>query len=64
MILRVVFGCCFARAEYCARHLEPYEVPNRIIFRESLPVTVMGKVDRRRVLEELEGFLGGGSVGS
>jgi long-chain acyl-CoA synthetase len=40
--------------EYCASHLEPYEVPNRIIFRESLPVTVMGKVDRRRVLEEVE----------
>ena len=39
---------------YCARHLEPYAVPNRIIFRDSLPVTVMGKVDRRRVLEEVE----------
>ena len=40
--------------EYCASHLEPYEVPNRILFRESLPVTVMGKVDRRKVLEEVE----------
>ena len=40
--------------EYCADRLEPYEVPNRIIFRESLPVTVMGKVDRRKVLEKVE----------
>ena len=45
--------------EYCARHLEPYEVPNRIIFRESLPLTVMGKVDRRVILEELETRLEG-----
>jgi long-chain acyl-CoA synthetase len=43
--------------EYCAERLEPYEVPNKIIFRESLPLTAMGKVDKMVVLEGLESYL-------
>lgn len=37
--------------EYCKRTLNEYELPNRILIRDYLPMTVMGKVDRKKVVE-------------
>jgi len=34
--------------------LEEHEIPSRIIFRDSLPLTLLGKVDRRKVIEEVD----------
>lgn len=31
--------------------LEPYKVPDRVIFQESIPISTNGKIDRRRVRE-------------
>jgi long-chain acyl-CoA synthetase len=36
---------------YCKQMLNVYEMPNRILFRDHLPMTVMGKVDRKKVLD-------------
>lgn len=38
----------------CGQRLKEYEVPAKIGFREDLPVTVMGKVDRKAVLAEVD----------
>ena len=41
----------------CEENLEEYEVPSRIIFRESMPLTLLGKVDRKKVLEEIDALI-------
>jgi len=50
----------------CRENLEEYEVPMRILFRESLPMTPMGKVDRTKIIEEIneriEKLMQGGKV--
>ena len=40
--------------KYCSERLEPYEIPSRIIFRESLPMTAIGKIDRLKINSEIE----------
>jgi long-chain acyl-CoA synthetase len=37
--------------EYCRRGLAPYKVPRRIIFRDSLPKSMVGKILRRQLRE-------------
>jgi long-chain acyl-CoA synthetase len=39
---------------YCAGKLEEYEVPTRIMFRDRLPLTLMGKVDRKKIVSEID----------
>jgi clorobiocin biosynthesis protein CloN4 len=41
-----------ALKRHCARFLPPYMVP-RIVWRESMPITATGKVDRRALVSEL-----------
>jgi long-chain acyl-CoA synthetase len=41
----------------CRKKLNKYEVPTRIIFRDSLPLTLLGKVDRRKVIEEVDAMI-------
>ncbi len=43
--------------ELCREKLEEYEVPSRIMFRDSLPLTLLGKVDRKKVLEEIDALI-------
>jgi long-chain acyl-CoA synthetase len=43
--------------EHCRGELEEYEVPTRVLFRESLPVTLLGKVDRKKVMEEVDAII-------
>jgi long-chain acyl-CoA synthetase len=38
--------------DHCKEFLAPYKVPKRITFRESLPANMVGKVLRRKILEE------------
>ena len=38
--------------EHCSRHLSRYKVPRSVEFRDALPQTAVGKVLRRRLLEE------------
>jgi long-chain acyl-CoA synthetase len=40
--------------ELCRGRLREYELPSRITFRDSIPVTPMGKVDRVAVLREID----------
>jgi long-chain acyl-CoA synthetase len=40
--------------DLCKRHLEEYMVPTRIMFRESLPLTILGKVDRFKIIQEID----------
>jgi long-chain acyl-CoA synthetase len=40
--------------ELCAGKLEEYQVPTAIVFREELPMTAMGKVDRAAVIAEVD----------
>jgi acyl-coenzyme A synthetase/AMP-(fatty) acid ligase len=42
-----------ALKQHCAEKLPPYMVPERIDFRNSLPRTDNGKIDRRRLVAEL-----------
>jgi long-chain acyl-CoA synthetase len=37
---------------YCRARLAPYKVPTRVVFRKDLPKTMVGKVLRRRLVEE------------
>jgi long-chain acyl-CoA synthetase len=37
---------------FCKERLAPYKVPKQIVFRESLPMTLIGKVLRRALREE------------
>ena len=39
--------------DHCAEHLAKYKVPTRVIFREQLPLTAVGKVLRRELVKEL-----------
>ena len=41
----------------CKRHLEEYMVPTRVMFRESLPLTILGKVDRFKIIEEIDAIV-------
>jgi acyl-coenzyme A synthetase/AMP-(fatty) acid ligase len=41
-----------ALKRHCAQFLPPYMVP-RIVWRDSMPVTATGKVDRRALVSEL-----------
>jgi len=41
----------------CRDHLEEYEIPTKIIFRDSLPLTLLGKVDRKKVIEEIDAMI-------
>jgi long-chain acyl-CoA synthetase len=38
----------------CVDQLEEYMVPTRITFRESVPLTIMGKVDRLKIIAEID----------
>ena len=38
---------------HCAEHLAKYKVPSKVIFRETLPMTAVGKVLRRELVKEL-----------
>ncbi|MFC7679127.1 long-chain fatty acid--CoA ligase [Paenibacillus sp. GCM10028914] len=40
---------------YCRSQLAAYKVPRQYVFRESLPKTMIGKVLRRKLIEEEEG---------
>jgi len=40
--------------ELCRGRLREYELPSRITFSDSIPVTPIGKVDRRAVLREID----------
>jgi len=40
--------------ELCASKLEEYQVPTAIMFRDDLPMTPMGKVDRGAVIAEVD----------
>lgn len=39
---------------YCKQHLADYKVPRQIVFRESLPLTPVGKIMKLRLKEEFE----------
>jgi len=39
---------------YCSRHLADYKVPKQIVFRESLPLTPVGKVMKAKLKEEYQ----------
>ena len=39
--------------DHCAKHLAKYKVPSKVIFRETLPMTAVGKVLRRELVKEL-----------
>jgi len=39
--------------EYCKRHLAPYAVPQKIEFREELPLTVTEKVFKKALRDEV-----------
>ncbi len=43
--------------DLCTRELEEYMVPTRIVFRESVPLTVMGKVDRLKIIKEVDAII-------
>jgi acyl-coenzyme A synthetase/AMP-(fatty) acid ligase len=39
--------------DLCRDQLEEFMVPTRIMFRESVPLTIMGKVDRKKIMTEI-----------
>ncbi len=43
--------------DLCTEKLEEYMIPTRIMFRDTLPLTVMGKVDRKKILDEIESII-------
>lgn len=43
--------------DLCTLELEEYMVPTRIMFRESVPLTVMGKVDRLKIIKEVDAII-------
>ena len=40
--------------DLCRDQLEEFMVPTRIMFRESVPLTIMGKVDRKKIMTEID----------
>ncbi len=38
----------------CRERLEEYEVPSKIMFRAFLPLTLLGKVDRKKIISEID----------
>ena len=40
--------------ELCALRLEEHQVPTAIVFREEIPMTAMGKIDRAAVIAEVD----------
>jgi long-chain acyl-CoA synthetase len=40
--------------DLCRKNLEEFEVPSDIQFRDSLPMTLMGKVDRKKIITEID----------
>jgi long-chain acyl-CoA synthetase len=40
--------------DLCVDQLEEHMVPTRITFRESVPLTIMGKVDRKKIIAEID----------
>jgi long-chain acyl-CoA synthetase len=44
-----------ALTAWCRERLTPYKVPRRIVFRDALPKTNVGKVLRRALREEAKG---------
>ena len=43
--------------ELCRNILAEYEVPTRILFRDTLPLTLLGKVDRKKIIEEVDAMI-------
>ena len=43
--------------DLCSNELEDYMVPTRIMFRDSVPLTVMGKVDRLKIIKEVDSMI-------
>jgi long-chain acyl-CoA synthetase len=43
----------------CREQLEEYEIPSKIMFRDSLPLTLLGKVDRKKVIAEIDAMIEG-----
>ena len=43
--------------QLCRDKLERFEVPSKIIFRDSLPLTLLGKVDRKKIIEEIDAMI-------
>jgi long-chain acyl-CoA synthetase len=43
--------------ELCRNKLEEYEIPSKIIFRDVLPLTLLGKVDRVKILKEIDAVI-------
>jgi len=39
---------------YCHKELEEYQVPATITFWEDIPITPMGKIDRVKIMEEID----------
>ena len=40
--------------DICREKLQEFEVPTDILFRDSLPLTLMGKVDRKKIIAEVD----------
>jgi long-chain acyl-CoA synthetase len=43
--------------ELCTGQLEEYMVPTRVMFKDSVPLTVMGKVDRLKIVMEIDALV-------
>jgi len=43
--------------DLCASELEEYMVPKMIMIRDSVPLTVMGKVDRLKIIKEIDALI-------
>ena len=41
----------------CRGRLEEYEIPSKIMFRDSLPLTLLGKVDRKKIVAEIDSMI-------
>ena len=41
--------------EVCEKNVADYAMPQEIAFRETMPLTAMGKVSFKKLMEEMEG---------